>query len=258
LKREHKILNTEIQYNGKLYSLNMDNGVDLSIKNDFSGKGPIFYSSDWPKVEYARSSDFLGDIRKGGSCNVPIVSLNIHCTGTHTESSAHISENEKDIPEVCPKGLIPAYLVSISPKNANDTKELYHCKLSHELVITAESLKEKLFDSFVALIVRTTPNDSSKIYRNYDRQPAPFFTNNAIDYIIELGIEHLLVDTPSIDKADDGGLLGNHRRFFKQGKTISELLYIPNSIPDGLGFLQIQIPNWRLDAVPSRPIFYAT
>ena len=42
----------------------------------------------------------------------------------------------------------------------------------------------------------------------------------------------------------------------EKGKTISELLYIPNSVLDGFGFLQIQIPNWGLDAAPSRPIFY--
>jgi hypothetical protein len=65
------------------------------------------------------------------------------------------------------------------------------------------------------------------------------------------------VDTPSIDKADDGGLLGNHRRFFKQGKTISELLFIPDALQDGFGFLQFQIPNWSLDSAPSRPIFFS-
>ena len=54
-------------------------------------------------------------------------------------------------------------------------------------------------------------------------------------------MEHLLVDLPSIDKADDGGELGNHKRFFKYGKTISELLFIENYIDDGFGFLHIQI-----------------
>ena len=96
----------------------------------------------------------------------------------------------------------------------------------------------------------------SKKSRNYDKHPAPFFTNDSIDYLNELAIKHLLVDLPSIDKADDGGQLGNHHRFFEQGKTISELLFIPDSVSDGFGFLQIQIPNWGLDAAPSRPIFY--
>jgi len=71
-------------------------------------------------------------------------------------------------------------------------------------------------------------------------------------------VQHLLVDIPSIDKANDVGQLENHKRFFKQGKTISELLFIPDDVIDGFGFLQIQIPNWGLDAAPSRPIFYST
>ena len=61
----------------------------------------------------------------------------------------------------------------------------------------------------------------------------------------------------TIDKTDDGGVLGNHRSFFNKGDTISELLYIPNNLLDGFGFLQIQIPNWSLDSAPSRPIFFS-
>ena len=33
-------------------------------------------------------------------------------------------------------------------------------------------------------------------------------------------------------------------------------LYVPDNLLDGFGFLQIQIPNWNLDAAPSRPIFF--
>ena len=85
----------------------------------------------------------------------------------------------------------------------------------------------------------------------------PFLTNDAIYYINQLGVKHLLVDLPSIDKADDGGVLGNHMLFFSRGDTISEMLYIPDNILDGFGFLQIQIPNWSLDSAPSRPIFFS-
>ena len=113
-----------------------------------------------------------------------------------------------------------------------------------------------MHQSHSGLVIRTIPNDKSKKSRNYDKNGAPFLTNQAIDYIVSQGVEHLLVDLPSIDKADDGGKLGNHKRFFQSGKTISELLFIEDRINDGFGFLHIQIPNWSLDAAPSRPIFY--
>ena len=246
----------KIKYDGKHHSINLSSGIDLSIKNDFLENSPLFYGAHHPKAEPFSVNDFIGDISHGGSCNVNVVSLNIHCTGTHTESIAHILDSNELIPDVCPIGLIPAYLVSIDLKSENQTNDSYHAELSDNLLITSDSLRKKITTPYEALIIRTIPNDISKISRNYDLSPAPFFTNNAVDYINELKIQHLLVDIPSIDKADDGGELGNHRRFFKQGKTISELLYIPESIADGFGFLSIQIPNWSLDAAPSRPIFY--
>ena len=248
----------QIEYNGALLSINLDNGIDLSIRNDFSGNSPIFYKSEHPSLKTYSYGNFIGDLKKGGSCNVNQVNLNIHCTGTHTESIAHIFDSDETISDVCPIGLVPAFLVTTDLQEKSQTDESYHCDFSDELLITERSLRKKSINSCDALIVRSLPNDSSKKNKNYDVNPAPFFTNDAIDYINKLNVKHLLVDIPSIDKADDGGELGNHKRFFKQGKTISELLYIPNNLRDGFGFLSIQIPNWALDAAPSRPIFYPT
>ena len=249
---------TEIHHNNNTYKVNTHEGVDLSIRNDFLGSGPIFYGAEQPQVNAFRSGDFVGDMKEGGSCNVPIVTLDIHCTGTHTESIAHVLDSEEKISDVCPKGMIPASLTSVELQEANKTNESYHCDMSNELVITKDELQKSTLEPNNALIIRTLPNDRSKKKRIYDIEPAPFFTNDAIDHINVLGVQHLLVDIPSIDKADDGGHLENHKRFFKQGKTISELLFIPDDLKDGFGFLQIQIPNWGLDAAPSRPIFYST
>ena len=249
-------MHTEIYFDRKSYIINTQDGIDLSIKNDFSNRGPVFFNANHPTSHPQKSNGFIGNIKEGGSCNVPIVSLNIHCTGTHTESIAHISDRGEKIPEVCPLGLISAYLLTVKLTKSDDTNELYHCELSDDLLITAKKLKNKLSDKYEALIIRTNPNNQSKLIRNYDQYPAPFFTNDAIEYINSYGIKHLLVDIPSIDKANDGGSLGNHRLFFEKGKTISELLFIPEEVKDGFGLLQIQIPNWELDASPSRPIFY--
>ncbi len=237
--------------------MDTDKGVDLSIRNDFSGRAPTFYGSEQPRYKALRSGNFVGDIKKGGSCNVPIVTLDIHCTGTHTESISHVIDSEVKITDVCPNGMIPTFLVSVELCEANETNESYHSDIVNDKLITKKELQKNITDSCSGLIIRTIPNDDSKKTRDYDLDPAPFFTNDAIDYINELGVKHLLVDIPSLDKSNDGGQLGNHKKFFKQGKTISELLFIPNDLKDGFGFLQIQIPNWGLDAAPSRPIFYS-
>ena len=246
----------QIKYNSKEYFISSKNAVDLSIQNNFSGKAPIFYNASQPINKPLISKNFIGDVKQGGSCNVSVVSLNIHCTGTHTECEGHVNDSNVSIVDICPIGLIPALLITVEPELTSATDESYHVDWDGELVITKQSIQKKMHQSHSALIIRTIPNDRSKISRNYDKMRAPFFTHQAIDYIASEGVEHLLVDLPSIDKADDEGKLGNHKRFFKYGKTISELLFINDSISDGLGFLQIQIPNWSLDAVPSRPIFY--
>ena len=246
----------QIKYNSKEYFISSKNAVDLSIQNNFSGNAPTFYNASQPSNKPLISKNFIGDVKQGGSCNVPVVSLNIHCTGTHTECEGHVSNSNVSIVDICPVGLIPALLITVEPELTSETDESYHARWDGELVITKQSIQKKVDQSHSALIIRTIPNDKSKISRNYDKITAPFFTHQAIDYIASAGVEHLLVDLPSVDKADDEGKLGNHKRFFKYGKTISELLFINDSIDDGFGFLQIQIPNWALDAVPSRPIFY--
>ena len=246
----------QIKYNSKKYFISSKNSADLSIQNNFSGNAPIFYNASQPSNKPLISKNFIGDVKQGGSCNVPVVSLNIHCTGTHTECEGHVNNSNVSIVDICPLGLIPALLITVEPELTSETDESYHVKWDGEFVITKQTIQKKMHQSHSALIIRTIPNDKSKISRNYDKITAPFFTHQAIDYIASAGVEHLLVDLPSVDKADDEGKLGNHKRFFKYGKTISELLFINDSIDDGFGFLQIQIPNWALDAVPSRPIFY--
>ena len=247
----------QINHNDQVYNIDLKEGHDLSIRNDFSGNAPIFYGAEQPKVLPQHSGDFIGDLESGGSCNVPIVSCNIHCTGTHTECISHIQDSKFKITDKCPRGLIPSYLITVEPVAANSIKDSYHCDISGSNVVSKEAIKSKISTPCESLIIRTLPNDESKLSRNYDEVSAPFLTSDAMDHINQIGVKHLLVDLPSIDKADDGGVLGNHRSFFNKGDTISELLYIPNDLLDGFGFLQIQIPNWSLDSAPSRPIFFS-
>ena len=81
-----------------------------------------------------------------------------------------------------------------------------------------------------------------------------------------IGICHLVVDLPSIDRMEDNGILGNHRIFWGDGEdargeinsesmgTITELAFIEDNMPDGFYFLNIQLPHFVCDAAPSRPI----
>ena len=84
------------------------------------------------------------------------------------------------------------------------------------------------------------------------------------------GIETLVLDLPSADRADDGGKLTAHRIFFglppgsrraadssRPRASITELAWIGPGIPDGLYLLDLQLPAFLTDAAPSRPLLFA-
>ena len=144
-------------------------------------------------------------------------------------------------------------------------------------MISDEQIKSRL-DSFAAhgtgnaLVIRTLPNDSSKVDRLYDGENIPpYFTEEAIRSIVDFGFTHLLVDLPSIDRLFDDGRLSNHRVFWnvepgsfesdpntRTNSTITELIYVPNQIPDGEYLLNLQIAPFASDAAPSRPLLFPT
>ena len=97
----------------------------------------------------------------------------------------------------------------------------------------------------------------------------PYFSADAMEYVVECGFKHLLVDLPSIDRLFDEGKLTNHRIFWnvEQGSfeanaatriksTITELIYVPDEVEDGEYLLNLQIAPFESDAAPSRPILF--
>ena len=71
-----------------------------------------------------------------------------------------------------------------------------------------------------------------------------------------------MVDIPSIDKEQDGGKLLAHNAFWntdgvlRMQATITEFIYVENSIKDGAYMLNLQCAPFENDASPSRPVLY--
>jgi hypothetical protein len=95
----------------------------------------------------------------------------------------------------------------------------------------------------------------------------PYLSRQLATELVARGIEHLVTDLPSVDRAEDEGRLTAHRIFFglsggstrladavRPGATITELASFPATLVDGPCAVQIQIPAWSGDAVPSRPL----
>jgi arylformamidase len=165
-----------------------------------------------------------------------------------------------------------ALVVSVAPQAASQTTESTEPRPhTDDLLITRAALEgaSKSFgQSHDALVVRTLPNDASKLIRQYGSGAGtPYFTADAMRWIVAHGVRHLVVDLPSVDRGDDGGLLTTHRIFWNVAAgsttttsetrlhcTITELAYIENSVADGEYLLNLQIAPFMADAAPSRPV----
>ena len=71
-----------------------------------------------------------------------------------------------------------------------------------------------------------------------------------------------MIDLPSVDKEKDNGALLAHKAFWnfdgaiRNEATITEFIYVPNTIADGVYFLNLQVAPFENDASPSRPVLY--
>ena len=265
-------MDSEIKINKSLYKIDLNKFFDLSIPLDFNGEQVNFFDTPRSRVKALEIGEKKLLVSKGAGCNVQEVTINIHCTTTHTECIGHISKDKIFINEILDKFFFASTVVTIDPVEASRCNDKYHVDFKDgDRVITKRLLENKLKllnkDFFEALIIRTTPNSYKKRFLNYSGLAFPFFTNDAIHYLNSLNIKHLLVDCPSIDRSNDGGILGNHRIFWEieaenneikefSSKTITELIYIFDFIKDGTYILELQIGNIKLDASYSRPIIY--
>ena len=261
----------KVSHNKQDYIINTKDSIDISIPYKFNGAQPNFYNVNPGQSTPLKSGETIYSVSSGAGCNVHEISMNIHCTGTHTECVGHLLENPGDIGMVLNDIILPAILITVDPNLFIETKESYHCSVNdNELVIDKKSIQQEVEKwsghQPQALIIRTTPNAEDKKYYQYTLNPPPFFTNDALRYIVDSDIQHLVVDLPSIDRMSDKGILGNHRIFWGDGNnvkgevnpdsinTITELIFVPNIVKDGFYFLNIQLPHFECDAAPSRPI----
>ncbi len=261
-----------VQINGIEYDINPHKFYDISIPLKFNSEQPNAYGVDKATSEPCRAGDLIGDTRQGGSVNFEKYTFIPHCNGTHTECVGHITNKRISIRNCLQDVFIPATLISVNPEKADKIDETYPVRLNeNDELITRKSIQNSNFNTqdVDALIIRTLPNDDSKLTRKYGEYIPPFFSNEAMDFIIESGVKHLLVDVPSIDKIFDDGKLSNHRKFWniETGKfalnnnsntnnTITEMIYVPNELNDGDYLLNLQIAAFESDTSPSRPILF--
>lgn len=252
------------------FSVDLNRPHDLSIPVLFEGQELNVFGA--PKAYRAphAAGRFVGRVEHGGSCNCDTLHFTPHTSGTHTESIGHLTAEPFPIPHMLRDSFIPATLITIDPVQASDSTDHYQPALeaSNRLItrgLLENALKDSNPDFHKALVLRTLPNGPQKRTADYDHAEPPFFSIEAMEYLVALNIQHLLVDLPSLDRLHDEGMLTTHRIFWNlpkgskpsaSHKTVSELLYIAPEIPDGYYLLNLQLAPLHVDAAPSRPLLY--
>ncbi len=257
------------------YRVDAGRPIDISIPLDFAGAQPNHFGAAPARSRPLTAGGFVGDTREGGSCNCEIVELTPHCNGTHTECIGHVTKERLSVADRAREPLLAAVLLSVETIAAADSDETTDpAPRPGDRLVTAAELARAAgrleSPCAAALIIRTRPNDASKLSRRYGEPELPAFLSlEAVRWVVALGVRHLLVDLPSIDRSHDEGRLAGHRVFWglppggtdaataeRPEGTITELVYVADEVPDGRYALSLQIAPFRTDAAPSRPLLF--
>lgn len=243
----------ELYVNGIYYTCDLSQPLDISIP---AGQVKCFRAPDYSAAPLT-AGNFIGSVKAGSAINFFNVQINPHGNGTHTECLGHITEHQESINQQLTSYHFISQLVSVPLVEFNGDR-----------VISLEALNTACpVELPEALIIRTLPNNDEKTNKDYSDTNPPYLQEDAMRFIVEQGVQHLLLDLPSVDREDDGGNLTCHRIFWNiEGNsanaesrincTITELIFVANTISDGQYLLNLQIPSLPLDAAPSKPVLY--
>lgn len=249
-----------LAHNGKTFQIDLSQPLDISIPLTNTDQNPIAWYLDKPQIEPVRFGDWVGKVSEGSSStNFNNILFNPHGHGTHTECLGHITRDFYSINQCLKTFFFGAELISVQPRIVED-----------DMVITKEQIEQALQGKKPeAIVIRTLPNILGKCSKKYSNTNPPYLSEAAAIFIREIGIQHLLIDLPSVDREHDEGKLLAHKAFWNVQNiellnpdarldcTITELIFVSNQIKDGSYILNLQIASFENDASPSKPILYA-
>lgn len=242
-----------IEYNSRKYTIDLLKPLDISIAIDTTKQNINAWYLDDPKIAPVASGDWVGSVSEGADVNFNNITFNPHSHITHTECVGHITEEVYSVNQHLSQFFFLAEVVTIAPEQFENG----------DFVISKKQLQHNLGNKKRdAIVIRTIPNLKDKKEMRYSNTNPPYMLEEAAEYLREKGIKHLLIDLPSVDKEKDEGKLLSHNAFWNtQGAlrfdaTITEFIYVPNTVEDGTYFLNLMVAPFENDATPSKPILY--
>jgi kynurenine formamidase len=241
-----------------IFEIDLSKPIDISIPLSNTHANPIAWYIEKPTIEPVKFGNWIGKVSEGSSTNFNNIFFNPHGHGTHTECLGHITREFYSINQCLKQFFFTAELISIEPENINGDK-----------IITKEQIEKGLSGKTPeAIIIRTLPNSETKKHTNYSKTNPPYFLEEAAIFIRKSGIKHLLIDLPSVDREEDEGRLLAHKAFWnvkdvnnlnedaRLDCTITEMIFVDDSVKDGSYILNLQMAPFENDASPSKPILF--
>ncbi|WP_271423947.1 cyclase family protein [Aequorivita sinensis] len=245
-------MKTTIQINNQTINVDLSKPLDISLPIQANEENPLAWYLTEPTIEPVQMEDWVGKVSEGASVNFNNIYFNPHGHGTHTESFGHISEEFYSVNDALKTFFFIAEVISVNTTEVGEDE-----------IIFEETIRQALNRKTPeAIVIRTLPNTSEKKTKHWSNTNWPFLHEKAAHYLREIGVKHLLIDLPSIDQEMDEGKLLAHKAFWnypenpRKDCTITELIYVPDSIVDGEYLLNLQMASFHNDASPSKPVLY--
>ncbi|MSP85114.1 MAG: cyclase family protein [Flavobacteriaceae bacterium] len=242
------------------FEVDLSKPIDISISLSNTDENPIAWYIEKPVIEPVVFGDWIGKVSEGSSfTNFNNIFFNPHGHGTHTECLGHITKEFYSINQSLKQFFFLAELISVQPELQNDDFIISKIQIENALNGTSPE----------AIIIRTLPNSFDKLSKKYSNTNPPYLSEDAAIFIRESGIQHLLIDLPSVDKEHDKGKLLAHKAFWNvkdvtnlnadalKNSTITEMIFVNDVVKDGSYLLNLQIAPFENDASPSKPILFA-
>lgn len=242
-----------IFHSGKEYKVDFFKPIDISMPLSTNEQSTRAWYVEPMKLEPVVMGDWVGDVNKGAGVNFRNIFFNPHGNGTHTECLGHISKEFVTINQHLKRYMFVAEVLTILPQQESNGDFVMTRK---QFETALQGIKPE------AIVIRTLSNGPNKLITNYSNTNPPYILKEAIEFLNEIGVIHLLIDMPSVDRESDGGVLEAHHTFWNYPsnpqfhKTITEFIYVPNEVVDGTYILNLQIAPFENDASPSKPVLY--
>ncbi len=239
----------QLNHQGHTYSADLSQGIDLSSRYGQKAREPKAWGVPDVSILPFEGEGWVGEVAQGAPVNFFNVQLNPHGNGTHTESIGHIRADRLSINAALKVHHFLARLVRM------ESEELR----SNRVITKAAFLQKQVPLDVPALILDV---DHFSPDHDFTGSNAPYFEPALLTYLADKGVKHFLTNLPSVDREEDGGALAAHKAFWdfadmqREGATITELLYVPPRVKEGLYLLNLQVAPIENDASPSRVVVF--